>query len=519
MSRTEKAAKGFVTGIFQYAVQILVQVFLAPVVLKFAGREALGAYGAINQVLLLFSLVDIIHSWSLERFLGQSTGLEDGGARFRNVFTTARTCLLATNSLVALFVVIFSHYVGPLFDLSPPIAAQAQRALWVIAAWSVIRTPFAAYANALMATQELSLAYLIGTFLGVLRAVASLGFVFLGGGLFGLILAGTAAEAIGSLLYRSRFKRLHPTLMPRWGIPDKTLMREIVSFGAHGIFLNIGNVLIFSSGNMLAGLTNGAAVASTFYTTQTPAMTAYNMMARLSDSATPAINELWGRREVDRLRVSLIRIVRLLLLMALPLATGVALYNRDLVTCWVGARQYAGALLTVSLALFCVIVSLQRVGMVYSFVFGWMRLLTATALLQGLANFGLGFYFGRRLGVGGITLALVITVLPQTLILWYKIGRFLDVNIPGLFLKCLLRTVIPLAAAAVSSLLAPSAILTGDHPLAKLFGEIGTFLAVYAALAYPISLTGQDRQDLRRYAGNLIQLLRMRRGSRAPKAV
>jgi O-antigen/teichoic acid export membrane protein len=516
MSRTEKAAKGFATGIFQYAVQILVQVFLAPVVLEFAGREALGAYGAISQVLLLFGLIDVVHSWSLERFFGQSVGLEDGGKRFRNVFATARTLLLATNSIFAILVMVLGNYVGPLFSLSPAIATEATKALWVIAAWSVIRTPLAAYANALVATQNVALAYLIGAFLGVLRAVASLGFVLLGGGLFGLILAGTVAEAIGSLLYRSRFKRLHPTLMPRWGFPDKTLIREIVSFGMHAVFLNIGNMLIFSSGNLLAGLTNGAAVASTFYTTQTPTMTAYNMLARLSDSATPAINELWGRRELERLRLSLTRLVRLLLLMTLPLATGVVIYNRELVTCWVGARQYAGTLLTVSLALFCIIVGLQRIAMVYAFVFGWMRLLTTTALLQGLANFGLGFYFGRTLGVGGITLALLITVLPQSVILWYKIDRFLDVRIPALLAKSTLSAAAPLAAAVASSLLIPSIIPMGNHTLVKLFTEIATFLAAYGAVAYPVSLADQDRQDLRRYATSLLHRLRI---PHAPTAI
>lgn len=519
MSRTEKAAKGFVTGIFQYAVQILVQIFLAPVVLHFAGREALGAYGAISQVLLLFGLIDVVHSWSLERFLGQSIGLEDGGVRFRAVFATARTLLLATNSLFALMVVGFGAYVGPLFDLSPTIAVQAQHALWVIAAWSVIRTPLAAYANALVATQDVALAYMVGTFAGVLRAVASIGFVFAGGGLFGLILAGTTAEAIGSLLYRSRFKRLHPKLMPGWGIPDRALVREMVGFGVHAVVLNIGNMLLFSSGNLLAGLTNGAAVASTFYTTQTPAMTAYNMMQRLSDAATPAINELWGRREVDRLRQSLTRLTRLLLLMALPLATGVMLYNRDLVTCWVGARQYAGPVLTISLACFCVIVSLQRVGMVYAFVFGWMRLLTVTSLLQGLANFGLGYYLGKRLGVGGITAALVVTVLPQTCILWYKLGRFLGVDVISLLGACLLRTALPLAAASGASLLLPPMILASAPLLVLLLARIVTFLVIYAALAYPIALTERDRHDLWQYARKLVQRLRPRRDSRAPTAI
>ena len=47
MSRSAKAAKGFAASIVQFCTQILVQILLAPIVLKFAGRETLGAYAAI----------------------------------------------------------------------------------------------------------------------------------------------------------------------------------------------------------------------------------------------------------------------------------------------------------------------------------------------------------------------------------------------------------------------------------------------------------------------------------------
>ena len=84
------------------------------------------------------------------------------------------------------------------------------------------------------------------------------------------MLAGTVAEAVGNLLYRFRYRKIDPGLTPGWGIPDKALLREMLGFGGHAAFLNIGNMLFFSSGNMLAGLTSGAAAASSFYTTQMP---------------------------------------------------------------------------------------------------------------------------------------------------------------------------------------------------------------------------------------------------------
>lgn len=513
MSRSKRAAKGFLTSILQYATQIVVQALLAPIVLRVAGREALGAYAAIMQTLSFLALVDIAHSWSLERFLGQSIGHEDGGARFRHVFTTARTLLLITNTIFAVLTMIFSLFISRLFHLSPGIAHQAREALYVIAVWSIFRTPLAAYLNASVATQDLAATNLIGTLLGSARAVASLVFVLAGTGLLGLMLSGTVVEAAGMFLYRVRFKKLNPALMPSWGIPDKALLREMVGFGGHAMFLNVGNMLVFSSGNTLAGVTNGAAVASTYYTSQMPTMTAYNMILRLSDSATPAINELWGRNERERLRHALMRLTRFLLLLSLPLATGVLLFNRDLVECWVGLQQYAGALLTVTLALFCIVISIQRVAIVYSFVLGWMRLLTITAFTQGLANFGLALYLGRKLGLGGITLSLLIVVLPQTFLLWRRIGHFFELNVVAFLSGSILRCVAPLAAASAISMVVHSFFTFRQHRLLPFFAEAIVFLLTYSLLAHRFSLHEQDRHDVDSYLSSFVRRLRSMSGA------
>src|SRR5208337_1533359 len=137
MSRSIRAANGFLTSVLQYTAQIAVQALLAPIVLKVAGRETLGAYAAITQVVALIGLVDIAHSWSLERFLAQSISKDDGGLRFRNVFTTARTMSLLSNVVFALLILLFTVFVGRLFQLSPAIALQARRALYVVATWAV----------------------------------------------------------------------------------------------------------------------------------------------------------------------------------------------------------------------------------------------------------------------------------------------------------------------------------------------------------------------------------------------
>jgi O-antigen/teichoic acid export membrane protein len=472
MSRSARAAKGFAASIVQYCTQILVQILLAPIVLKVAGRETLGAYAAIMQTLGFLMLVDIAGSWSLERFLAQASGLEDNGERFRNIFITARTMLLVTYSAFASLVVIFSFFVGRLFHLSPSVALEAKHALFVIAIWSVVRTPLVAYSAASTATQDIAATNLIGALAGVLRTVASLAFVLAGAGLFGLMLSGTVAEGIGFLLYRSRFRKMNPGFRPAWGIPDKTLLREMLGFGGHTAFLNAGNMLFFTSGNMLAGITNGAAAASSFYTTQMPTTTVYNMIYRMTEAASPAVNELYGRKDYEKVRQVFVRLCRLLLLLNLPLAVCVLIFNRDLVVTWVGAEQYAGTLLTASLAAF--------------------------------ANFGLAFYLGKHLGLGGITLALVLVLLPQLVILIRKINQELTLNVAGVLANSAIRSIVPLAAAAACGLLVHAHVLIARRHFIGLLAELTAFAAVYGVLAWFMMMTDQDHNDVRRFANSAL---------------
>lgn len=504
MSRTARAANGFVTGVLQSLSQILVQALLAPFVLKLAGRETLGAYGAIMQVIALMNLTDVVGSWSLERFLGQASGLPDGGERFRAIFTTARTCFIFQAAVFSTLVLVFTFFIERMFHLTPPVAAQARHALYVVAAWALLRTPLAAYSTASNATQDMASVNLIGTLIGIGRVVASLGFLLAGAGLFGLILSGTAVEVFGYLFFRVRFQKKNPGLMPGWGIRDKALLKEMIGFGGHASLINLGYALMFNVGVTVAGMTRGAPMASSFYTTQMPTATASNMMQRLSESAAPAINELWGRKEVEKIGNALRRIIRLLLTLSLTLAAGVLLFNRDLVTTWVGAGQYGGPLLTASLAAYCVVVALQRTAIVYWFAFGWLRLLSITFLLQGAANFGLAYYLSKTLGIGGITLALVVVILPQTIMLWRRLGKFLGVNILALLGESVARTAAPLAAAAIAGAQVHRFVHIAQRHFLGLAAELAAFAVVYAAAAYPLVLLKEDRRQLKSHLRGML---------------
>lgn len=506
MSRTNRAAKGFATALFQYFTQIMVQVLLAPLVLASAGKETLGAYAALMQTLGLLRMVNVAGSWSLDRFLAQATGIDDGGKRFREIFTTFRSVLLVTNTLFGVLVFVFSFYIGRLFHLTPEVAKEARYALYIIAAWAIASTPFWSYQNALLAKQHIAETNLISTGINIAKSLASIAVVLLGAGLFGLMMATEVVSALGGFIYWGRFRKRYPHLMSGWGIPDKQLLKSMLSFGGYTAFMNFGNRLFFSSANMLASVTNGAAAASTFYTTQMPALTGYNLVYRLTESSTPAAHELYGRGELQRLRHVFERLVRLMVMMTAPLAVGVFLFNKDMVTCWVGPKMFAGALLTDTLAVYVGLSALVSLSVLFSYIFGWVRLLAVIALLQGVANIGVGYYLGKTMGLGGIMLALAMLLIPQLVLLLTKVSRKLQLNSASLLAGIALRAVLPLALAAAAGLLVHGHVYIARHHFAGFLAEAAAFSAIYAFGAYFMIMHRQDQADTRRYLSGVVQL-------------
>jgi O-antigen/teichoic acid export membrane protein len=511
MSRKARAASGFLTGIVQFVVQTALQIVLAPVVLKVAGKETLGAYAAVMQFLSYLNMLDFGFGISLERFMAQASGLQDGGRRFRSIFTTARSAALVSNSIFAVLTLIYTAYVGRLFHLSAPVAHQAVIALRVIACWAVLRTPLIAYNSALIATQDLSATNLIATAMNALRVLTALGLVLAGYGLFGLMISASLVELVGTLVYRTRFQRKYPHWMPGWGIPDKPLFREMLDFGIHAMLINIGATLVFSSGNVLAGIVQTAKGASVYYTTQMAAMMGYPVALRLCDSSLPAINELWGQGLKDRVVSALARVQKLTLMLTLPLAAGVLLFNRDLVLAWVGPGQYGGSGMTAALALICLVMGVEHIASLFCFTIGLVREQTVATLLEAAANIGLGLWLGRTIGLAGIPASLVIVITPYTLYLMKRLGRELNFSVPRLLIVSFLRPLPAVLIASGAGILVRYALVnhipSTGYRFLLLFSECAVFSAVYFVGAYFMAMTGQDRQDVRGYIGRFTRAL------------
>ena len=234
------------------------QFALAPVVLRLAGQEVLGAYSFILQVMGWAALTDLGFGVAISRSLAQAHGMEDERKRFRDVFVTGRTFLSASNLVFGLVLLGVGWNVDNIMSMSPTAEDQARTAVFLLAAWVAIRIPVSLYGEALIATQNLAAANIIVALGNALRLLLSLLFVFLGWELIGLMAGFVLAEAAIACTQRFWYRRLYPEDKFGWGVPDRGLFREMFGFGLTYMVMVVAGRLSASTDSIIVGYLYGA---------------------------------------------------------------------------------------------------------------------------------------------------------------------------------------------------------------------------------------------------------------------
>ena len=489
--RTERAVKGTLAAFLQYGTQILLQLCLAPFVLRMAGQESLGAYALLMQAVAYLAMTDLGFSVTLYRYLAQANGYDDGGERFLNVMSTARTFLLGSNVLFAALTLLLCIKVDVYFSLTPHVAAQARMGLTLLALWSVVRTPWTMYGIGLNATQNLVAANLIGIIGNAGRLIFSLGLLLAGAGLTGLILANVLAEVLATALSTLKFRSIFSLNRLSWSFPDKALLREMLGFSGHAFLINLAWRLVYNTDNIVVGSLYGAAAVSVYYSTQMPTTIGFSILNRVSDNFAPAINELYARNDAAKIRETFLWLQRINLLLVLLLGGGLLLLNGRLVTLWVGAGQYVGDSMTAALAAFALLITVSHVGNVFTFASGKIRVYSRVVLLEGVCNLGLSIMLGKYLGLPGVMWGTVITHLPITVYLLVVPMRGMNIGLTEYLRSCVFPALLPVTVGCAAALL--SGKLLPDQGWFTFWAQATVLLAVYCSVAYRVSLLETER--------------------------
>lgn len=504
MSRTSRAIKGTLTTFLQYGLHIVLQAALVPLVLHIAGKETLGAYAILMQAISYLALVDLGFSVATNRFLAQAHGHDDGGLRFRQVMGSARTFVLFSNIAFSVLCLLLSAWIGPLLALSAAVETQAQLGLYILAAWSVLRTPIAVYGAALIATQNLATANVIAILGNMARLFLSLTLVAFGLGLVGLMLANILAELLTMTLQTRFFRRYYRQVRLSWGISDRKLFKEMFRFGAQALLINVSGMLIFQTDNLVVGYLFGAAAASIYYTTQMPASLLYWMVLKVGDNAAPAINELTAREQVDSLRNAFLRLHRYSMILILPVALGILFLSKSLISLWVGPGQFGGDLMVIALAIFGSLITVEHCSSIFILAAGQIKVLSLMAITEGIVNLTLSLLLGSYWGLAGVMWATVIANLPSTIYKQWRARQNLGIQLRD-YINIVVKPLLWPFVVSIVILLILSSQLQIISWLNLIITAL-TFVLAYSIMCYFLSIDNHERSWLKTMIVNVLCL-------------
>jgi O-antigen/teichoic acid export membrane protein len=473
---------------------MLLQLFLAPLILRIAGQETLGAFALLTQILGYLAMLDLGISVSLNVFMAKANGHDDAGNRLNVVLSTARTFLCVSNAITAIIILLLSIKVALFFPSSPQTIDSVRTGLMLLAIWQLIKTPWSVYGIGLSATQNLATYNFIGIAGNAGRLIFSLGFLATGLGLVGLVLGNILAEALNFALSTWKFRGFYPAIRPSWGIPDRALLKEMLIFGLHSMVISVAWRLVYLTDNIVVGYLYGAAAVSIYFSTQMPTTIAFNIVNRVHDNASPALNELSARGEDSTLRDAFLRLHRFSLLLALPLAGGILLLNRQLITLWLGPGQYAGDLMTASLAAFVLLTTVNHLSFIFFISSGKIFYFGVIGIIEGLVNLGLSFWLGKVMGLEGVMLASVVASLPATALVLYISMRRLGIGVPEFLSSCVYRPLVPGAFAFTAAYV--TGILMQGHGWLSFIVQGSILVIVYGGIAYRVCLTRSERESV-----------------------
>lgn len=473
-TRTSRVIAGTVTSILQYGLTILLQFMLAPVVLKVAGTEVLGAYSFLMQMVSWAALTDLGFGVAIGRYLSQAVGIDDNRKRFRDVFTTGRTFYIVSNFAFAVLILIISWKLETFISMSSSVGDEARNALILLAIWVVIRTPLALYTDALIATQNLVKVNVISAIGAVLRLTLSLVLVLSGSNLIGLMLANVLAEMVTYLLGYLWYRRLYIKDQFGWGIPDSSLFREMLGFGLSYMVVMVAGRLSSNTDSIILGYLYGASAVSIYYTSQMPGTMLYQFIWKLADNSAPALNELHARNAVSQISNVYLRLLRYSLILVVPLAIGLIALNRYAITIWVGSSQYGGDILTAGLAVFAITQVVIHLNCIFLIAYGDIKVMSIFFLIAGVLKVIIAYWLGRIGGLQGVMLSNAIVDLFAfayfSLRVWNKLGLSFKEVVQKAILPTISSSFLPLLLLILIVLMPPSNTWLGFLSWVAIFG-------------------------------------------------
>jgi O-antigen/teichoic acid export membrane protein len=389
------------------ATNVLVGIFLSPLILHRLGDAAYGIWVLIFSVTGYYGLFDLGIRSSIIRYVSKytATGENEKLARFVNTSLFAYTMI---GAITMTLTVVLSSHVETLFRIPPGMHTQSHILLLLVGAAVSLGFPLGVFGGMLEGLQRFYILNWTSIGSTLLRATLIVHFLNRGYGLITVALITVALPVVSSIVRAVVVFRLRPVPLGLRYI-DKDSFRNMATYGGTTFLVIVGGQLRFRTDELVLGRMMST-VAITYFSIGARIVDySQEFVSSMAQIFVPMSSQSEAKGELDRLRKVYIAGNRVCALLILPITVILILLGKHVIRIWVGARYvpHSYPVLVVLIIPYTLMLMQAASGRVL-FGIGKHQSLAKVTLIEGIANLILSMALVPPLGVVGDALGTAI---------------------------------------------------------------------------------------------------------------
>ncbi|MEX0673995.1 MAG: oligosaccharide flippase family protein, partial [Gaiellaceae bacterium] len=443
-----------------YAVSIASALVATPIIVDALGKERYGLWVFIGALTVYLGLMDFGVGPAVIRFAALERGRRGDVA---GLASTATAVYAAVGLVSAGLAVGLAWLVPELIEVPAELVWPARVATLLVAGTVLVRFPFVVGQSLLVAAQRFDVTNVAGAASLVLYTALVVWLLPGSGSLVLLAGLALAAAAFRYLTPLPWVPREYPGLRVSPRLVTRGRTRELLGFSWYSLLIQIAAKLVTSMDVIVIGVILGPEAAALYGVPSRLFGLGLSLGTVGTNIVFPAFSELEGRaeyaRQVDLLLVALRAGMALMAVVALPLALVPDLIIRG----WIGPGFEDSTPVLVLLALALVAHQPANVLSHYLSARARQRELAFVSLGVVSANLGLSIALAFTVGIWGVALATLVTLLFETVFLVPRLAERAGGPRPAAVARASLRPLLPAALAAALVLGAGGRLLEPDH--------------------------------------------------------
>jgi len=439
---------GAATNALAFCAQLAAAFVLAPMLLRYFGRERYGVWSFIEAFLAYFTLFDLGISATLVRYVAKSRAEGDRGTLNRIV----SACLLVFTGAGVLVALLGLGVFALVLEYSGKVPAALHAEVWDTTVVAVIALglslPLSIFPAVLDGLGRFTLKSVLRTLFLGLRVAGVFWVVNVEGSLVSLAAVFAVTTAAEHLAMALAVNRLLPELRPAPWRTDRATLKMVKGYSVDALLAMLAGRISFKTDAIVIGLCGGLGLIPFFDLPARLVEYAKNFIRSATTTLTPAFSALDATGGKTAVRALFVTGCRYALYLSLPIHLGIVLFGGQFLELWLGDAEYRlkGQPILWMLAGTLSVGMLQSVAARVLYGVGHIRRFAHLMLLEAALNLGLSLALFPVMGINGVALGTMLPNVAMCIYVVLQVCVMLDVGDRLFVRESLLK---PLAATGI----------------------------------------------------------------------